>query len=494
MTVDPLIWLALGSTASVFISGRWNHAAAAWLAPAFLLLYAHALPFGPALLGVWAAAAGAMMLSHWRIVPVPGFAYPFVVAFLSLPLLLPYLADRWLAPQLPGALSTLVFPLAWVTVEYLGARTNPFGTWGALAYTQARHRMLVQIVAVTGLWGLPFLIAWFAALVVWAVSQGFVWSAVRGGLIPYAFVLAGVLLYGSMRLRWQPAALRTVSVATVGWPDGILEQQQILRVFDPGLTAGERQGLREGFARIHEHFMAQTRAAARAGAKIVVWPEANIMVFRADQPALLERLQGLARELGIYFLAGVAVADPAADKVKFENRALLFAPDGAIAANYLKTTAVPGFEARYGARGDGRLPRVETPYGRLTMAICYDLDFPWLLRQAGRMRADLLLAPASDWREIGVLHHDAAAYRAIENGVTLVRATRWGISAMVDASGRAVAMLDHRLKSSVLLVADVPVGARPGLYRRIGDGFAWASMVALAGLAAWGWARGAGLV
>lgn len=38
----------------------------------------------------------------------------------------------------------------------------------------------------------------------------------------------------------------------------------------------------------------------RAGAKIVVWPKANIMVYRADEPALLVRLQTLAREQNIY--------------------------------------------------------------------------------------------------------------------------------------------------------------------------------------------------
>jgi apolipoprotein N-acyltransferase len=248
------------------------------------------------------------------------------------------------------------------------------------------------------------------------------------------------------------------------------------------------------FARVHEHFIAQTREAARAGAKIVVWPEANIMVFRADQPELRQRLQDLSRSLGIYCLAGVAIADPAADRVKFENRALLFAPDGTLVANYIKTTAVPGFEARFGARGDGRLPVVATPYGRVTMAICYDLDFPWLIRQAGQQRADLLLVPASDWRAIGVLHHAAATFRAVENGVTMVRATRWGISSMVDATGRAVAMLDHHAKPSVLLVAEIPVGARPGMYARIGDGFAWACIAALAGLVSWALARAAGLV
>lgn len=496
MMLDPLslLWLTLGAVASVFVSGRWNRAALAWIAPVFLLLYAHAVPSLPAALGIWVAATVATALSHWRVVPVPTLAYPIVVALLTLPFVIPYLVDRWLAPQLPGVVGTLVFPLAWVASEYLGARANPFGTWGSLAYTQAGNRLLVQLVAATGIWGLPFLIAWFASLMAWAVRVNFAWSVIGSGILLYGGVVAAVIGYGLWRIQWKPAKNRSVTVATVGWPEGLIDREQLGRIFSTTLGAEAIQNLRAIFDKIHDHFIVQTREAARAGARIVVWPEASIVVFRDDYPALHKRLQALGRELGIYFLAGVAIVDPAAEKTKFENRALLYGPRGTLDANYIKSTAVPGFEVRYGLRGDGVLPVVKTPYGRVTVAICYDLDFPWLIRQAGRQGADLLLAPASDWHEIGGLHHDAAVFRAIENGMAMVRSARWGISSMVDATGRAVALLDHRVKSSTLLVAELPVGARSGWYARIGDGFAWACIAALAGLVSWVLARGAGLV
>jgi len=212
MTLDAMIWLAPGAGANVFISGRWNRAFAAWLAPLSFLLYSQAMPTVPALLGIWIATIAAMAVSHWRIIPVPGFVYPLVLAFLVLPLLLPYLADRWLSPLLPGPARTLMFPLAWVAVEYLGARTNPFGTWGAAAYTQAGHRLLVQLAALTGIWGVPFVIAWFAAFVAWAVSQNFAWGAIRDGVVLYGLALAAVLGYGMWRLRRTAATTRTVTV------------------------------------------------------------------------------------------------------------------------------------------------------------------------------------------------------------------------------------------------------------------------------------------
>lgn len=481
---NPVVWLILGGLSGVFVSGRWNLAFAAWLVPVFLLHYAHAVPLAPALLGIWAVTALATGLSHWRVVPVPWFLYPLVIAAIGAPLVLPYLADRLLAPPLPGPVSTLVFPLAWVSVEYLGARFNPFGTWGALAYTQYRNLPLVQLAAVAGLWGVAFVVTWFASVGQWVWQGGHAGAELAAGVSISGTILGVVLVAGRLRLNRASDAAHSVRVATVGWPDGVLEIEQMMRVFAPDLTAQERESLRAAFARIEAHFAGKTAEAARAGAKLVVWPEANIMAFPEAQAALTARLQALARTHGIYLLAGIARLDPAAPR-PFENTAVLFDPDGAIVARYTKTTAVPGLEARYAVRGDGRLPVASTGPGRLAIAICYDLDFPRLLRQAGQGRADLLLVPASDWREIGELHHAAAVFRAVENGVALVRATRWGWSAVVDACGRELARLDHFAASERVLIAEAPVAGRRTLYARFGDAFAWLCIVGLAALMLW---------
>lgn len=481
---DALIWLVIGGGASVFVSGRWNLALAAWAAPLFLLHYAHAAPLWLALPGLWLVMAFALGVSSWRIIPVPVVVYPLVVLSMAASLVLPFLADRLLALILPGFLATLVFPLAWTSMEYLGTRANPFGTWGSLAYTQAGNLPLVQLASVTGLWGIVFMLTWFASVANWYWERGSGNNTAGVGLVVFGGVLAVVLIGGRLRLNRVPSVARSVRVATVAWPDGILDVGRVMRVFSPALAADEQVALRRDFARIHEHFIARTADAARGGAKIVLWPEANIMVYRADADALRARLQALAQELGIHLLAGVATLDPSA-RCSFENRAVLFDPGGRMLANYTKSTAVPGFEARYAVRGDGRLLVVDTPHGRLTTAICYDLDFPWLIRQAGQGRADLLLAPASDWREIGELHHVAAAFRAVENGVTLVRATRWGLSAVVDACGRELARLDHFAPGDRLLFAEAPVAGRRTLYAAIGDWFGWLCVAGLAASIAW---------
>ena len=84
---------------------------------------------------------------------------------------LPYLADRLLVNRLRGFAATLVFPLLQVSLEYFITIVSPLGSWGSLAYTQHSFLPFLQLLSITGMWGLSFLIAWLAPVVNWACEQ-----------------------------------------------------------------------------------------------------------------------------------------------------------------------------------------------------------------------------------------------------------------------------------------------------------------------------------
>lgn len=121
-----------------------------------------------------------------------------------------------------------------------------------------------------------------------------------------------------------------------------------------------------------------------------------------------------------------------------ENRAILIDPSGAVVQDYFKAIHPLG-DANVFAPGPGVVPTTETPYGRLATVICFDADFPSLIRQAGRARTDILLVPSNDWRPVDTIHARAATFRSVENGVALVRPTGNGISVAVDHLGQPLA-------------------------------------------------------
>jgi apolipoprotein N-acyltransferase len=146
--------------------------------------------------------------------------------------------------------------------------------------------------------------------------------------------------------------------------------------------------------------------------------------------------------------------------------------------SYRKSRPVPGWEASIIVRGDGRLPLVATDEGRLGGSICFEMDHPDFVRQIGLAATDLWIVPANDWREVKRSHLQPVAFRAIENGTPILRATSAGMSAAFDANGRTLALVDH-FSGQRTMVAQIPIGSVATIYARVGDLFAWLCVGAL---------------
>lgn len=79
----------------------------------------------------------------------------------------------------------------------------------------------------------------------------------------------------------------------------------------------------------------------------------------------------------------------------------MITPAGEVAYTCEKT------KSWYPTNSDGILRYVDTPYGRLSTAICFDMDFPAFIRQAARAGVDIMLVPAFDWKPIKPFHTPA---------------------------------------------------------------------------------------
>jgi len=405
------LWLAVAAALFLFYAGRWAIPLAAWLAPLFLLRFVRTQQPLPGFLLAWLvrfAVAVIFVLQGSQFPPSasPGIGYYALVLLLSLFSMLPYLADRLMTPRLNSFIATLVFPVAVTSLEYLSS-FGPSGTYTSIAYTQYGDLPLMQLVSVTGIWGITFLITWFAAVVNWAWERGFAWPAVRGGGLLYAAVLSVVLLGGGARLALSPPEATTVRVAGLSASQAAvvafnkqLPQATLSLLFSGKATQADRALARSAFTTLDDDLLARSQQEARAGAKIVVWPEASptgANILQEDRPALIQRASVLAKQEGIYLDMGLAVFLNDASKPPFAmDEAVLIAPTGNVVWTYEKTHPAPGDQGLF-VLGNGKVPIVDSPYGRLANVICFDADYPGTVRQAGQAGADLLLVPGDDW-------------------------------------------------------------------------------------------------
>jgi apolipoprotein N-acyltransferase len=243
----------------------------------------------------------------------------------------------------------------------------------------------------------------------------------------------------------------------------------------------------ERIERLHEWFFEATEREARAGARLVAWPEMNFLVKAEDEPAALARAERLAAREGIFLSMGMGTVRAGAPK-PFQNKTVLVDSRGSVAYSYLKSRPVMGWEDTVMQVGDGRLPIADTALGRVSSAICFEGDHADLARQAGRAGAELFLLPANDWREIKEIHLAMAAFRAVENGTPLLRPASGGVSAAFDAHGRLLGRTDHTTGPSTLVV-EIPTGRVATLYARVGDLFAWLCVAGCALAPALAWRR-----
>jgi apolipoprotein N-acyltransferase len=473
----PFLWLVLAAIFILFSNGKWNIPVATWLSLVFALRFWRTQPLKRGFI-IYTLVSIIPFYFAWQgVVPIPGIGYFIFVVILCVFNSSFFLIDRSLAPRLKGFVSTLVFPLAIVTMQYIMTIASPYGSFGSLAYTQYGNLPLLQFLSITGLSGITFLLAWFASVVNWAWEQQFEWKKVWRGVVTYAGILAVILIAGGASLISPPAS-DTVRMAAVPATE-IFEMSQDTRDsaerFQSGnITETELESIRTEFNANIDDLLERSEQEARAGARIIFWSEGAGYVLEQDETALIERGGMLASQEGIYL--GMALATLKSGQRLVENKIVLIEPSGEVAWQYFKARPVPGEPS---VRGNGEILILDTPYGKIAAAICFDMDFPNLIRQAGEAGVDVMFNPANDWEEVAPLRMRMATFRAIENGFSLVRPTSHGFSVATDYRARVLGLTNYFTSEDPVMIAYVPTKGVKTVYSQIGDLFAWLCMAGL---------------
>jgi apolipoprotein N-acyltransferase len=487
-----LSWLALLLSAVLLLvaNGRHTIPVAPWLAIFFLLHFVRTQRARIGLPLAWAVLFLTWAFQFRGMAPLPGIFYYILAAVYALVLFVPFWIDRVTTPRLRGFVSTLVFPGAWVAMEWLVASYTPYGSWSSLAYTQHENLVLLQLISVTGLYGLSFLIAWFASVAHWVTEVGIASEQARRGTLVFAAVMFAVLLGGGMRLVLFAPNAPTVRVASLTRPDlDLFEGVEggAAAAVTGQVSAEDVNKIRSNATTIFDDLLERADQEVQAGARIIIWGETNNFSFKEDEPAMIARGAEFASRKGVYLGMSPAVFDPTSEK-PLENKFILLDPQGDVLFETWKAIPVPGPEAAMQATSDGRIEIVDSPYGRLGAAVCFDMDFPGHLKQAGRRGADIMLVPSNDWREIDPWHSHMARFRAVEQGFNMVRHVSNGFSMATDYQGRILATMDHYTTDRRDMVAIVPTRGVRTIYSRIGDLFAWICIggcVVMVGISRW---------
>jgi len=462
--------LVIGAVLMLLSNGRWIISYDTWLSPIFFLRFMRLQKPLKGFLLVALAMAIVNMVIWWKIIPAPPGVYFLTTGLMMQVFALCFLADRLLAPRLKGILSTLVFPVMWCCIEYLSSLNPTKASWTSLAYTQAGNLPLMQLTAIAGIWGVSFLITWFASFVNWIWAQNFEWKKSRKEAIVFASIAAAILLFGTLRLNLSASSTRSIRTASIVQARNITEDLKTCKWTDA-------KGLNEFHTEVENNLIEKTQQAARAGATMILWQECAGTIPKNEEKKFIERATTLAAQDKIYLLMTLWSVPDDFPKHLVENKMVIIDPHGQIQFVYVKNNPVPGAEPI--VKGATPMPVLTTHYGKIAAAICYDGDFPNFIRTAGKNQTEIMFLPANDWKAIDPIHTSMAITRAIENGFSLVHPAGQGLSVATDNRGRIISSLDYFRTDEQIMYADVPVQHAFTLYPLIGDFFAWLCIAGL---------------
>jgi apolipoprotein N-acyltransferase len=382
------------------------------------------------------------------------------------------------------ALACFGTPFLWVSLEMFRTWLPEISfPWNLLGYPASANGALVQITAVTGIYGLSFLVAAFNSLLAWSDADTRYSPRHRLAILLAAVALMLLVMIVGPRLVPTPVANHTARAVQLNFPEADQYPNDWFTQHTSDLAEIQRLSL----------------APSAHHPDLLVWPEAPAPFSFQDTP-FAYMASGLAVHFQHPFIVGVVEWKPETVSTGGTshtimapyNSALMFDAQGHRDFSYDKVHLVPFGEYEPfplihrvvsnvssevgGFRKGTRYSVGVFPNGNsFGVFICYEAIYPGEIRRFAASGAQLFVNISND----GWFGHSAAAeqhlrmarVRAVENRRWIVRTTNSGITASIDPYGR----IFRPLPKDVRAAADLPYDFRTDrtIYTRFGDWFAW---------------------
>ncbi len=465
--------------------------ALAWIALVPLMLACRdrtpAFSFSMGLLSGTATVLGTF---SW-IFQVPGFrAYHMIPATLYLALYPAIWSSTFAVLRQRGTDHFLYAATLWVALDWAKAHAGFLSLpWATLAHSQHHNLAGIQIAALTGEYGVTFLIVLGNMAIYEIITDRSIRKALAAGIL---ILLAHLWGFHELSFAHTGPALKVA-------------------VVQPAIQVPERQsaaGRETALIRLEE----LTRRANESEPALIVWPETSVRALNMDS-ALFQRLCGLSGTLETPLLVGssdfskvLATKESAQDARYSFNSAYLLPPNAPPGEPYRKNLLVPFGEylplAALFRWPDWFVPDfVETRPGtnitpftlpegvHFSTMICWENLFPAYVRTLAENDSRLIVQLTNDaWfgkTAAPYQHNLASVLRAVENHIPIIQASNTGPSQWIDKNGRILAELPYLFEPGAT-AAELFLKTQSTFYSRFGDLFVYLALViSLYGLFPW---------
>ena len=478
----PLAWFILGF--GIFIFTRMSKLVptipiSILIAPVFILRFTRTQPVGRGNLLTLFGFYLSLNIGLWWLYELNTLFNAVKILLLAILYSLPFIVDRSIHEKfkkndIASGWVTLTFPVVATAIHFLSSLEGFFEGTVQLGKFVFGPVILQQLLSLFGICGFIFIASWLTSIINHLWENNLDWDKNKKIVIPFVTIILAIFIFGAVKTSSSNPEQETVKVAAIL----LLSEGGALPPMDE-MWAGR---LVSPFERTISRIESLTRTAASNGAKIVSFQEFTMMIGEEDERRLQEEFQRIAKENDAYLSISYAYY---AKEGKGENIHLFMDNNGNILLNYSKryVSGLAEFdigEARYFRKGPEMIQWVDTPYGRIAVSICRDLEMTNFIRQAGKANVDIMLSSAYEFEQ-GLLVH-SSYMRTIEYGFSLLRPAQHGITVAVDHNGNVINQMNFADPGDGIMYADLPMQGVKTLYTQIGDVLGWICVVGLLGL------------
>jgi len=455
-----ILWFLIGSVFIFFSNGKWAIPVSIWIVLICFLRFSRLNRPWVGFLSIFSISIVSNVFIWKGIIPLPTPLYYIVSTIGAIFFSVPFLIERLVNGEKRSYSQTLVYPALFTFFSYLLSLISPSGTFSSIGFSQS-NLILIQIVSLTGIWGIIFILGWTASTINYLLDNYISKQKIYFSLVLYLPIIGLVLVYGIFRI-YNSNSKETIKIA------GIIN--------DHNFNKPVKDNLDEFIKSSNDNdqlLFTETKSCVQNGAKIIFWQEGALMVLDSLEHDLIQKAKIFSQENNIYLGMSVFSLSIYFPSKPAENKIIWITPQGKIGFEYLKSFPTP---TEIVLKGDKQPKVISTQFFNLSSVICFDMNFPGFIREFGKKNVDILCVPAHDWREITPYHANISLFRGIENGFSIFRTTGNGLSVAFKSDGSLISKLNSFDSQEKILYAEVPIHRQFALYTIAGDFLPWVSI------------------
>jgi len=422
------------------------------------------------------------------------FLIPSLSAFLTIKLTV----SEYLSQKFPGY-KLMIYPSVWIIIDYIQSIGFLAFPWTYIGYSQYPFTPFIQVASITGILGINFIMILFNIILSeYMLRSGNNYRSIKDVTgNPYFKKVAGIILV--IMIITSAGFIRMANPGGEG-------KKLKLSIVQSCISPWENwSGNRFTYLSVLKRY---TKESLDSDPEFIIWSESatlELISFRSMTGEVDEfdrQLKEFVKENGRPLLTGeIGVTVKKTGRyVKYapQNNAVLLNSSGEVVHTYPKINLVPFGEwfpyekwfapvkrllESFGASEfvPGNRPELfnikDMKFGAL---ICYEGIFYGLCRKYRTMGADFLVNITNDgWTDTyngHYQHYSASIFRAIENGIWMLRAGNTGVTAIIDPGGRVTGSIPILKKG--FLSREINTGLNvETFYSRFGDLILYLSLI-----------------